>query len=457
MIISFSVSNFLSIKEEQVLSFEASSDMSYNEYFIRELGKYRLLKMGIIYGANASGKTNMLKALDVLRQLVTKSRDADKNIYYTPFLFDDEYSVGNCKMKLEFLVEDEGIFIRHIYELEFNAKEIVTESLKYYQSQQPSWIFRRIKNNELERGYSLEFTNEKLKQEEKNILESSTLINNTILSAFNKVNPIIPKTKRVRKWFDYYMTQLLSQENKADEKTADVFFKNSTQRQRVLNEFIKKADYNVSKFIISEENVKFTEDRKSFALKIGELIFSLDESNSGMSNWENQIDKITELPVIKKELSHVYKVKGELKESNLPYLLESNGTKRSFELAAPLIENLISGKLMIIDEIESSLHFDLVKYIILVFLANSENSQMLFTTHNLLLLDWDILRHDVIWFTEKKEDGSTELYSLAEFKELNRSNILKRYLSGQFGAKPDIYDYKLNLQDLKEDSSGKKN
>jgi AAA15 family ATPase/GTPase len=167
--------------------------------------------------------------------------------------------------------------------------------------------------------------------------------------------------------------------------------------------------------------------------------------------------KMRNINRIQKELSHVFKVKGELKEGNLPYLLESNGTKRSYELAAPLIENLVSGKLMIIDEIESSLHFDLVKYIILVFLANSENSQMLFTTHNLLLLDWDILRHDVIWFTEKKEDGSTELYSLAEFKELNRSNILKRYLSGQFGAKPDIYDYKLNLQDLKEDSSGKKN
>ncbi|MDP8210953.1 MAG: ATP-binding protein [Candidatus Stygibacter australis] len=458
MIISFSVSNFLSIKEEQVLSFEASSDESYNEYFIREIGKYRLLKMGIIYGANASGKTNILKALDVLRQLVTRSRDADKDIYYTPFLFDDEYKTGNCKMKLEFLVGDEGKYVKHIYELEFNAKEIVNESLKYYPGQQPAMIYNRVKNTNLERGYTLKFSNgSKPKSEEQNILESSTLINNTILSAFNKVNPIIPKTKRVRKWFDYYMTRLLSQENKADEKTADVFFKKSIQRQGILNEFIKKADYNVSKFIISEGNWKFTEDRKDFALKFGELIYSLDESNSAMSNWKNQIDKITQLPITKKELSHVYKVKGELKEGNLPYLLESNGTKRSFELAAPLIENLMKGKIMILDEIESSLHFDLVKYIILVFLANSENSQMLFTTHNLLLLDWDILRHDVIWFTEKKEDGSTDLYSLADFKELNRSNILKRYLSGQFGAKPDIYDYKLNLQDLKEDSSGKKN
>ena len=431
MIISFSISNFLSIKEEQVLSFEASSDESYNEYFIREIGKYRLLKMGIIYGANASGKTNLLKALDVLRQLVTKSRDADKDIYYTPFLFDDEYRAGNCKMKLEFLVGDEGKYVKHIYELEFNAKEIVNESLKYYPGQQPAMIYNRVKNTNRERGYTLKFSNgSKPKSEEQNILESSTLINNTILSAFNKVNPIIPKARRARKWFDEYISPLLFSDFMAIEKNADNFFINSLQRQAVLSEFIKKADYNISKFIFSEE---------------------ADYPKA------NEIMKSRNINGISKELSHIYIVKGELKEGNLPYLLESNGTKRSFELAAPLIENLISGKLMIIDEIESSLHFDLVKYIILVFLANSENSQMLFTTHNLLLLDWDILRHDVIWFTEKKEDGSTELYSLAEFKELNRSNILKRYLSGQFGAKPDIYDYKLNLQDLKEDSGGEKN
>ena len=431
MIISFSVSNFLSIKEEQVLSFEASSDKSYNDYFIREIGKYRLLKLGIIYGANASGKTNVLKALDVLRQLVTRSRDADKDIYYTPFLFDDQYKLGNCKMKLEFLVEDEGKYVKHIYELEFNAKEIVTESLKYYPGQQPAMIYQRVKNTNRERGYTLKFSNgSKPKSEEQNILESSTLINNTILSAFNKVNPIIPKARRARKWFDEYISPLLFSDFMAIEKNADNFFINSLQRQAVLSEFIKKADYNISKFIFSEE---------------------ADYPKA------NEIMKSRNINGISKELSHIYIVKGELKEGNLPYLLESNGTKRSFELAAPLIENLISGKLMIIDEIESSLHFDLVKYIILVFLANSENSQMLFTTHNLLLLDWDILRHDVIWFTEKKEDGSTELYSLAEFKELNRSNILKRYLSGQFGAKPDIYDYKLNLQDLKEDSGGEKN
>ena len=82
---------------------------------------------------------------------------------------------------------------------------------------------------------------------------------------------------------------------------------------------------------------------------------------------------------------------------------------------------------------------------------------MIFSTHNLLLLDWEVIRNDVIWFTEKRKDASTELYSLAEFKGLNRSSIFRKYMSGQFGAKPNIYDYKLDINSIREEENGKEN
>ena len=355
-------------------------------------------------------------------------------------------------MKLVFLIKEKDKYIKHIYAIEFNSKEIVYESLKFYPGQQPALIYERRKDEELERGYSLAFGKDsKPKSEEQNILESNTLRNNTILSALNKVNLIIPNVRRVKRWFDDYISALFLPYSADQERDSDLFFHKSENRKRVLSEFLRKADYNVTEFIFSDQKWQISLGKDYNAQMRNRLAHQTEiEIMEILSQYNENLNQF------KKGLVHNYTVNGKEEERELSYTSESNGTKRSFELAAPLIDSLVSGKLVIIDEIESSLHFDLVKYIILVFLANSEDSQMLFTTHNLLLLDWEILRHDVIWFTEKKEDGSTELYSLADFNELNRSNILKRYLSGQFGAKPDIYDYKLDLRAMKEESDGKK-
>lgn len=458
MIISFSVENFLSIRDEQVLSFEATSENRYTEFFIREVGKYKLLKLGALYGANASGKTNILKALDLLIDLVTKSRSADREINFTPFLLDQENIISNCKMTLKFLLKSEDKFIEHVYELRFNQKEIVSEILKFYPSQAPALLFKRVKADNT-RGYYLKFGEySKLKKEEQNLLESSTLNNNTILSSFNKVNPLIPKVKRVRDWFDEFLSKFISLDSSTLNKKSDEFFSGSVKKQQILRQLLIKADYNISNIQITKEKRKLSDKNKVFINQLFNTIFSMngDSNEKIQSNFAEQLKSTTEIEEVRKGFYHSTEVKGNEQVSLIPYNLESNGTKRSYELSAPLIDSLINDKMIIFDEIESSLHFDLVKFFILVFLANSQYSQMLFTTHNLLLLDWDVLRHDVIWFTEKKNDGSTDLYSLADFNELNRSKVLKRYLSGQFGAIPEIFDYTLDSKLLDEVRYGRK-
>ncbi len=461
MIVSFSVSNFLSVKEEQVLSFEATSDNKYEDYFVRDYGKYRILKMGILYGANASGKTNILKAINLLNILVTESRSADRKINYTPFLFDPQYENSNCKMNLKFFINDKDKYIEHIYEIEFNEDEVVYESLKFYPGQGPALLYERKMDKNLERGFYLKFGDySRLKSEEQNVLESSTLNNNTILSVLNKINPLLPNVKRVRKWFDNYFTKFIEINSTSLEKESDNFFSDSSIKQVVLDQLMKKASSDIVKINISKDKIILSDKVKNNLHKLWSTILLFgeedDNENREISNFEKRINGVRDLAKINKTISHEITINGDTTEKLLPFILESNGIKRSFHLAAPLIDSLINSKILILDEIESSLHFDLVKFFILVFLANSGDSQMLFTTHNLLLLEWKILRHDVIWFTEKKEDGSTDLYSLSDFNELNRSNVLKRYLSGQFGAKPDIYDYKLDLSELKDESNGKK-
>ena len=117
------------------------------------------------------------------------------------------------------------------------------------------------------------------------------------------------------------------------------------------------------------------------------------------------------------------------------------GTSRWFNLLGPLVEVINNGGVLVIDELESSLHTDMVLYFLKTFLANSDRAQLIFTSHDLMLMDLEYMRRDEIWFTEKKKDGSTDLFSLAEFKQRKDKNILNGYLAGVYGAKPLLREF----------------
>jgi len=448
MILNYKVRNFLSIKDEQTLSFEATSENKYNEYYIVDTGKYKILKMGALYGANASGKTNILKALDLLRTIATRSREIDSPIQYSPFKFDPEFENGNCNMELHFVIEEDNKYIEHFYEIEFNQREIIKETLTYYPSTQPALIYERKKDDNKERNFSLKLGKRKMAPGEQNVLESATLPNTSILSSFNKINPVFPLARRVRDWFVSHLLPVILPESNLTKYSFD-YFNKSTAKKQVLNQILNNSDFNINQIIISEKEEEFTGTIKSILDRDGKLELT-----------EEVITELGRMQTMKRQfisIDHNVIDSNHESDCELPLEVESNGTKRSFGLSAPIINSLVTDKCLVIDEIESSLHFELMKYFILVFLANSNNSQMIFSTHNLLLLDWEVIRNDVIWFTEKRKDASTELYSLAEFKGLNRSSIFRKYMSGQFGAKPNIYDYKLDINSIREEENGKEN
>ena len=431
MILNFSIQNFGSIKDRQTLTFEADkSDHLENSYVIHTNG-LRILKIALIYGANASGKTTILKALEFLRDIVLepKTKKTDE-LDFQPFLFDPETPNQNAVMSIEFLAND----TKYFYEVAFFKKAVVYEVLNFHNPKKAN-IYKRttdIKNEFTEITFGSKIKIDKTI--EKN-LEANTLWNNTVLGGFLKTNIDIKELKEVVEWFKNYLYPLI------DTKTQLEGFVTSKIDQGELTKFdviniLKKADFHISDILI-QENEKAIPDGFIELVKK-----QLKAHDSEVKKLEEK-GKITSVSI---EFEHTVNQA----KYTLPIELESQGTRRFYGFAGLLALLIKNSTSFPIDELESSLHPDLYTHFILSFLLNSNKSQIIATTHNREIFDnKDIFRNDAIWFTDKNENGSTELYSLADFDSSivrNTTNIYNAYKSGKLKATPNLGD---NFIDLK--------
>lgn len=408
MIINFSVENFGSIKDKQTLSFLANKSDHLEDYYIIEPIKgLRLNKLALIYGANASGKTTVLKALDFIRKICTEPFDKKTEKFdFEPFLFDEDTPNQNTKFELEFVQNG----IRYFYEVELNKNCIVKEKL-YNFNPNKALVFERTTDEQKELT-SVKFGSKiaKRKSLEEN-LETFTLWNNTILGGFLKGNIDFFELKNASDWFVDVMLRLIL----PNEDLSDVFLSTLNENEEYLKVFLtffKKSDFNI-------KSLKF-ENKK--------LITKLNKENI--------------------EIIHIV--------NNNEYILkfdkESLGTQKYFTLVGLLIFAIFSDVILYIDELESSLHPDLYIHFLMFYIVNSKSeSQLIATTHNREILNnRDIFRDDAIWFTDKNEDSATELYSLADFDSSvvrDTTNVLNAYKSGKLGGVPNLGDYYINLDE----------
>jgi AAA15 family ATPase/GTPase len=431
MILNFSIQNFGSIKDRQTLTFEADkSDHLENSYVIHTNG-LRILKIALIYGANASGKTTILKALEFLRDIVLepKTKKTDE-LDFQPFLFDPETPNQNAVMSIEFLAND----TKYFYEVAFFKKAVVYEVLNFHNPKKAN-IYKRttdIKNEFTEITFGSKIKIDKTI--EKN-LEANTLWNNTVLGGFLKTNIDIKELKEVVEWFKNYLYPLI------DTKTQLEGFVTSKIDQGELTKFdviniLKKADFHISDILIQENEQVIPDGFIELVKK------QLKAHDSEVKKLEEK-GKITSVSI---EFEHTVNQA----KYTLPIELESQGTRRFYGFAGLLALLIKNSTSFSIDELESSLHPDLYTHFILSFLLNSNKSQIIATTHNREIFDnKDIFRNDAIWFTDKNENGSTELYSLADFDSSivrNTTNIYNAYKSGKLKATPNLGD---NFIDLK--------
>lgn len=415
------------------LSFEASNSKELESYYIVEPKKgLRLLKLGLIYGANASGKTTILKALDFLRALILNplEKKTDK-IDFKPFLFDTKTPNESTFFSVEFLQDD----VKYLYELELSQAAIVKEELYFFRPNK-ALVYKR--HTDLPKQISRINFGSKLKvgKNHKASLEANTLWNNTVLGGFLKTNFESYELQSCIDWFEKKQKPLITPKTNLLGYISEKLETEEIDKIRIL-EILKKADFNITDMIFKEKEPDFEE--------------ALDYMGSNVVREQiaQYLKKHRE-----KEVYFGHKPEGSGKEYTLPYEDESQGTQRYYQFSGLLDFMITHRSIFCIDELESSLHPDLLKHFILTFLVNAKSSQLIATTHyRELLMERDILRNDVIWFTEKNRDGATELFSLDDFDSSvvrNTSSVFNAYKTGKLGAVPVLHDYYIDSGDGEE-------
>ncbi|MEG4055707.1 MULTISPECIES: ATP-binding protein [unclassified Microcoleus] len=413
MLIEFSVSNFRSIKEEQTLSMIADSSTRKNDntFVPIEGNKLRLLDSAAIYGANASGKSNILKALNTLiAYFHTLNIDVDDNIpYYEPFELDKSWLSQPSIFKLSFIIE--GIMYK--YQLAFDSREVHHEQLDFYPHKRQANLFIRTKN-EVKRGDYFQ---------DKRGFSTKALTKYPYLSKVAR-----EEHEQMQKIYEYLKTYACFAANDPHMRSSLVHHVNQLLQEdqklkRQLDKLIKIADTQIENIQFEEKNVKF-----EFA----------DEVPEGIKNFIISDNKY--------ELFAVHKTFGDGVSEGVTnfkfFQKESIGTITLYGLGALILLILKRGHILAIDEIDNSLHPKLCKFLIKLFhhpLTNPRNAQLIFTSHETTLLDRELFRKDQIWFTEKNKYGETQLFSAQDFDKVKGDEPFDLwYMQGKFGGQPNI-------------------
>lgn len=399
MIEEITFKNVLSFKEETVLSFEATDDSSIeNAHVVRMPNGTRLLRLVVVFGANASGKSNLLYALESLHKFwLSNPSNIDVKTGIEPFLLDRDSPHEPSEFNLKLWIDG----IRYWYQLRLTERAVLYEKLSYYKTVQPVMIFER----KLEDEQSIIKINpavQRIDLETQKMLSLNCLPNMSVFAARGRVNMKFNHVDLIRKWIHSgFMPTVYPWTNMVN--FAGRILKEDDRFKSYLIEFLNLADFNITGFNDHSE-----------------------AGDRGKYSFEHTVTNDRGK---------------ELYELNLDH--QSDGTKRLLGVEAAIFELNRRGSFLMIDEMDASLHPDLMEYVLKQFLLESSESQLLITTHydGLLKKIDDLIRKDNIWFTEKDKAGVTHLYSLVEFKGLNKiPHIDHAYRSGMFGALPEIRD-----------------
>ncbi|MCK4663585.1 MAG: AAA family ATPase [Bacteroidales bacterium] len=426
MIHSLTIKNFLSFKEEVTFSFEATNDKKLENYHIVEVVPgVKLLKIGIVNGANASGKSNLLEAFEFLKEFWFNTTDNKmEKTGVIPFLLDGKTPNNPTYFKLNFYVNKK----KYSYYLELNQAVVISEKLDYYPGHQPANIFTRTIDRNISK---IEFGPKiKISQIAKEQIATLCLSNMSVFSAYTKVNINVPEIEDALIWMREKFMNIVEPNTRLIEYAEMSIFENQKLKKDILA-YLQKADFNISDIDIKDVQKTLPD-------------FFIDSITKDKTIPLSEVERIkNEKTVTVKEIDFLHKVvnsKGQEEHYPLNKDYQSEGTLRALGIGTVILRAIERNAFLCIDEIESKLHPRLIEFVLEQFIRNSKESQLLVATHYDGLYDEDdMFRKDNFWFTEKKQDGSTNLYSLADFRALNRiSSIQKAYKLGKFGAVPEI-------------------
>ena len=426
MIQEIKIKNFLSFRDEVKFSFEASNDKFAEDSQVVQINENtRLLRFAVVYGYNASGKSNLLSVFDYLQHFWSyKPEDMDEDTGVIPFRLNNYSPNSPSCFEIIFYAHD----IKYWYQLELDERQVYLEKLSYYKSTQPIMLFERA----LENGQSVIHFNttnpnvDKISNVAKEEISIKCLKNLSFFVARNQVNVNLPLIDGAKDWLRTRIMQVItpstSLTNYAQQKTS----KDNNLVGHILS-FLKEADFNVTNISTDVINKDISED----------TIKMLLEDDDISKNEKERIKKERTLKQLRTFFQH--SVENESGTESFQFLGrdESRGTLRVFGLEAALYVAINKNAFLPIDEIETSLHPKLLEKVLYEYLKTSTKSQILIATHDDGLLDLvdDLIRKDSVWFTEKDKAGVTDLYKLTDFRGINRlSSIRDAYRNKRFGA-----------------------
>lgn len=423
MILEFSITNYRSIREKQLFTMYASGAKSKSnntfEVSLNNGSNFKLTKAVGIYGANASGKSNIIRALFEIRRFIVDSKEMeiDKPIpAYDPFLFDTKSDIKPVEFEIIFLSKEK---YKYQYKITFNQNEIVEESLYHFPKKKPQEIFIRGK--------------------EKN--ESDENIHIIKLG----------KNFGYRKYEVYKKIPLLSIFGKAENYHTNISpvytFFNELEIWNVTDtSWVKRlADY--VKDDLQEPENKFLIPQISKLINEADTQIQSLVVESGKQPNENEKDENSTSRIKRREVlygeHHVYDKNNIVAKHYLPFYNESFGTNKLFALGGLIIKIINKGGIIFFDELDSSLHPLVTSLLVSYFQENhSSNAQLILTTHETYLLNKEF-RSDQIWFTQKNNLGETELFSAQDFEGVREDIPFEKwYLGGKFGAIPYVHNSK---------------
>lgn len=435
MLIRFTVENFLSLRDEVEFSMVAGLPRKHPQHVIRrEHGGYsRLLKAGIIYGANAAGKSNLVLAMAFAKRLIVGGTRIKERIPVLPFQLDADSMKRPTKFLFEICCGDKT----YQFGFEIDSRTVRSEWLTQIQKRSNVKLYDRVTDNEGHTSVDLGKLdyNDLYPQSFMNHVAKGTRANQLFLT--NTLENGVDYFKELYDWFDDKLRLIFPNPRSAGVETATM---SESEFEKGSREIIGLFDLGIDNVVLEDldsplphsvqENFleAHREDQEDIAIQFP------SENLYVFVSADNQIRA--------RQFKTIHRIEHEDRDVVFELSQESDGTQRLFELSSALI-GLLGGagdKVYVIDELDRRLHPHMTKNIVDIFLTNSVErpSQLIVTTHESSLLDLELVRRDEVWFIEKDNSGCSRVYSLEEFAPRYDMEIEKGYLRGRFGAIPII-------------------
>ena len=420
MLLNFTFKNYKSYVDTCDFSMVANKDKSHEDNLIN-FGKDRISKSRIIYGANASGKTSFINAIEFIKIFSMMSNNLVENnrIGISPYKFRENSLSVPSEFSLTFVKNN----IKYSYSFSCTFEKVIDEKLDVYNSAKPTNIFTRTNTNDYKFNTDVRQLNEIKTKNTKNKLFLLT----AATWNYEKVKPVV----------DYILNDIIILHDISQPTKYNISYiienNDLEEYKKFCLDFLNNADISISDFQINTQKIKELGKQAELMTKLMNVIVNSDPE---------QMKKFGNSDIF--NIKTIHNIKSGENSSNYPLELieESDGTQQLFHFAPALFYTFKEGKTLFIDEIDRSLHPLLVEYIIKKFYdneLNKNNAQLICNTHDTNLLNLDIFRRDEIWFTERNNNtATTEMYALSDFSPRKDENIEKAYLLGRYGGIPFI-------------------